>query len=255
MPFWTWLKVFPLGALLAVAQTVQPMDPKADPAFEVATIKPSDPAEQGQGFQNNDRHILVHNETVLSMLVFTYGLQRKQIVNAPAWLETDRYDIEGIPDVEGTPNADQYRIMLRKLLTERFHLQIRRDQKEMPIYALRLAKGGAKLTKSASDPNAGQDQTGNGGAISDWRLTNNSMPEFAKFLQTQMERPVVDQTGLPGNYDFRLKWSTEQAQAADPSAPPTLFTAIQEQLGLKLEPTRGPAEVLVITHIDRPSAN
>ncbi len=189
------------------------------------------------------------------MLMFAYGVQRKQIVSAPAWLETAHFDVAGIPDIAGEPDVEQYRSMMRKLLADRFHWQLHRDQREMSIYALRVAKSGSKLTPSASDPHAGQDQTGNGGAINDWRLTNNSMPEFAKFLQAQLDRPVVNGTGITGTYDFRLKWASQQAQEADPDLPPTLFTAIQEQLGLKLEPTRGMAEVFVVSRVDRPSAN
>ena len=171
--FLTWV---PLAATLATAQDLPPMAAKADPAFEVATIKPSDPANGSSGFQNRGRHLIILNESVDSMLMFAYGIQRKQIVDAPAWLETDHYDTEGVPDTDGLPNVDQYRIMIRKLLADRFHLQFHREQREMSSYALKLGKTGPKLTKTASDPNAGQDQTGNGGAINDWRLTNNSMP-------------------------------------------------------------------------------
>ncbi len=244
-----------VAAAAATAQELSPMAATADPAFEVATIKLSDPNGGSSGFQTSGHRVLVLNESVTSMLMFAYGVQRKQVVNTPSWLETDHFDVAGIPDIAGEPNVEQYRVMVRKLLADRFHLQFHRDQREMSIYVLSVGKSGSKLTPSASNPQAGQDQTGNGGAINDWRLTNNSMPEFTKFLETQLDRPVVDGTGLTGKYDFRLKWASEQAQEADPNTPPTLFTAIQEQLGLKLQPTRGMAEVLVVSHVDRPSAN
>jgi uncharacterized protein (TIGR03435 family) len=226
-----------------------------DPAFEVATIRPSDPANGSSGFQTRGRRLFVLNETVDSMLVFAYGVQRRQIVNEPTWLGTDHYDIEGLPDITGMPNVDQYRVMLRKLLADRFHLVLHREQREMGIYALKVSKGGPKLGPSLTDPNAPQDQTGSGGGVNDWRFTNNSMPEFAKFLQFQIDRPVNDETGLNGKYSFRLKWASEQTVDKDPNAGPGLFTALEEQIGLKLEATKGSAEVLVVDRVERPSPN
>lgn len=110
-------------------------------------------------------------------------------------------------------------------------------------------------TKSA--PDAGQDQTGN---INDghvfWRFTNNSMPEFAQFLQMAVvDRPVVDQTGLTGKYDFKLEWTSNPESTTDPSAAPGFLTAVQEQAGLKIEPTKAQVDVLSITHVEQPSAN
>ena len=237
------------------AQEIAPMASTADPAFEVATVKPSNPANSSSGFQVRGRRIIVLNETVDTMLMFAYGLQRNQIVNAPDWLGSDHYDVEAVPDVAGQPSVDQYRVMVRKLLADRFHLAFQRQQRDMVIYALGVSKSGARLGKSVSDPNAPQDQTGNGGAVNDWRFTNNSMLEFARFLQSKTDKPVVDATGLPGKYTFTLKWASEPATESDPDLGPGLLTALQEQLGLKLEKARGPAEVLVIGHVERPSPN
>ncbi len=100
------------------------------------------------------------------------------------------------------------------------------------------------------------DQTGNNNGVEQtWKYTNNSMEDFAQGMQVFLDRPVVDETGLKGKFDFTLEWTVDGAVNSDPKAPPGLFTAVQEQLGLKIEATKGPAEVLVIDHAERPSAN
>lgn len=147
--------------------------------------------------------------------------------------------------------------MVGKLLAERFHLQFQRGQREMPRFTLTVAKGGAKIAATKSAPEDGlPDQTGDidAGHVF-WRFTNNSMADFAEFLQGVLSRPVVDQTGLKGKFDFKLQWTTDPEAAADPAAAPGFLTAIQEQAGLKVEPSRGEVEVLAITHAEQPSPN
>jgi uncharacterized protein (TIGR03435 family) len=235
---------------------VKPMAPGAHPAFEVATIKPSSPDDQNSGFRTEDRNIFVENETMNMLISFAYGVHAKQIVDAPPWFGSERFDIKGFADADGVPNVDQYREMVRKLLTDRFHLQFQRGQREMSRFTLTVAKGGSKIEATKSAPDALQDQTGstNNGHVS-WRFTNNSMAEFAQFLQFVLDRPVVDQTGLKGKFDFKLQWTTDPEAAADPAAAPGFLTAIQEQAGLKVEPSRGEVEVLAITHAEQPSPN
>jgi uncharacterized protein (TIGR03435 family) len=126
----------------------------------------------------------------------------------------------------------------------------------MPVFALTVAKGGPKMTASTSDPTnpPGRDVRGGNGQ---WlnTFTNTSMPDLALMLLFYTDRPIVDQTGLKGRYDFKLQWTMDDAQAAGSDAPPGLFTAIQEQLGLKLEPVRAKADVLVVDTVERPGAN
>jgi uncharacterized protein (TIGR03435 family) len=225
----------------------------AHPVFEVATIKPSDPNAKGTSFRIEGRHIVMSNQPVANLIALAYGLQGKQIVGGPAWLGTDRYNIDGVADVEGEPNLKQMQEMYRKLLAERFGLAAHMEKKEMAVYALTVGKGGVKnLTKSKGDPNGEPDQNGGPRGMT---FANCSMGEFSLMLGFMMDRPVVDETGIAGRWDFALSWTPQDAETTDPSAAPGMFTAIQEQLGLKLEPVKAPADVLVVDKVERPSAN
>jgi uncharacterized protein (TIGR03435 family) len=241
---------------MAQPETVQMMAVSADPAFDVATIKPSDPDDTGNGFQLRGRRVHIKNETMNNMISFAYGIHIKQLVGGPEWFGTDRYDVDGVADVEGAPNLKQMQGMVKKLLADRFKLTFHRERRELSVYAITVGKSGPKLTKSLGDPNGLIDQTGGqqGGQRTE-RLTNNSMADFALLMQSFVDRPVVDQTGLAGRFDFKLVWTPNDSLASEPNAAPGLFTAMQEQLGLKLEPVKAPAEVLVIDHVERPSAN
>jgi uncharacterized protein (TIGR03435 family) len=148
--------------------------------------------------------------------------------------------------------------MYQKLLADRFKLTFHREKRELPAYAITVTKGGPKLAKSLGDPNGLPDETGDSDRMGiTMRYTNVSMDDLAGNLQAMVGdgKPVVDQTGLTGRFDFTLKWTREQTPSTDPNASPGLFTAIQEQLGLKLEPVRAPVDVIVIDHVERPSAN
>lgn len=252
--------VLVVGALRGEGQTIEKVEPMArdaHPGFEVATIKHSDPDDNRRGFHNDGRNIFVENETMNDLISFAYGVQVKQIVDGPPWFGSERFDIKGFPDVPGVPGVDQYRDMVRKLLMERFQLQFRHEQREMPRFTLAVAKGGSKMEATKSAPDAGQDQTGsiNSGHVL-WRFTNNSMPEFAQFLQMAvLDRPVLDETGLKGKYDFKLEWTSNPESTTDPSAAPGFLTALQEQAGLKVEPSKGQVDVLAVTHVEQPSEN
>ncbi|MGA8937616.1 MAG: TIGR03435 family protein [Acidobacteriaceae bacterium] len=255
------LAVLVLGMLAGAAsgqvQKVKSMAKDAHPSYEVATIKPSDPTDQSSGFHSRERRIFIENEPMDQLIAFAYSVHPKQIVDAPDWFAKDRWDIQGMPDIEGSPDVDQEREMLRKLLAERFQLKFHRDKRELSIFAITVAKGGPKLAASKSDPDVMRDQTMNGNGVEDdYRFTNNSMAGFAEGMEFLLDRPVVDETGLKGKYDFDLKWTVDGTPPqTDPNAPPGFFTAVQEQLGLKMKATKGPAEVLVIDHAERPSAN
>jgi uncharacterized protein (TIGR03435 family) len=158
----------------------------------------------------------------------------------------------------GQPNREQMGSLVRKLLAERFGLVMHHDQREMRVFALVAAKGGSKMTLSADDPSGPMhenDSQSGGQAV--MRVKNVSMGELAGMLMRLfLDRPVVDQTGLTRRYDFELRWTQDETRApTDGSASPGLFTAIQEQLGLKLEPARAPADVLVVDKVERPGAN
>lgn len=238
----------------AQIQALKAMDPAAHPSFEVASIKHSDPNDGSSGFQTQGQRIYFENETVNDMIVYAYGVHAKQIVDAPNWFGSERFDVRGVADVEGVPNVVQQKEMLRKLLTERFHLQFQRGKRELSCYAITVAKGGPKMEASKSGPDALRDESGNGNRVrASYRFTNESMEELAQFLQFQLDRPVVDQTGLKGKYNFTLTWTKDIAPATDENAPPGFFTAIQEQAGLKVEPTKAEVDVLAVTHAEHPT--
>ena len=234
----------------------QMMAPDADPDWEVITVKPSDPNDRGDHFGVHGPHVTLEYETVENLLCFGYNLQKNQIADASDWVKTERWDVDGLADVDGEPNVAQLQGMVRKVLAERFGLKLHREQREMPVFALRAAKGGPKLTTNTSDPNGQPNEHGRRGV--GWQMytyTNTSMQVLALELLSSVDRPIVDETGLKGRYDFQLKWLTDDSHAMDPDAPPGLFAAIQEQLGLKLEPVKAPAEVLVVDKVQRPGAN
>ncbi|HEY4380031.1 MAG TPA: TIGR03435 family protein [Acidobacteriaceae bacterium] len=239
------------------ATAVAPMARDADPAFEVATIRPADPSDTNQGFRLDGHRISIEANSMIGLICFAYSIQKTQIVNAPAWFDEQRWNIDGVPDAEGKPSWKQYRSMLQKLLATRFGVKMHPDKRELSIYALTVAKGGPKLEKSKSDPDALGDASGHGvGSAQAMKFTNESMTDLAHVLElTGADRPVVDQTNLPGRYDFSLLWSPDQIRATEPDAPPGLFTAVQEQLGLKLEAVHAPADVFVIDAATRPTEN
>jgi uncharacterized protein (TIGR03435 family) len=244
---------------------IPPMAADASPEFEVATIKPSNPDTQGRGFRVRGREFSTINTTLSSLLTFAYGLHPKQIVGAPAWVDTDKFDITAQPDQPGRPNDKQWKAMLQKLLTERFQLTFHHDKKELSVYALEVAKSGSKLVKSQGDPNGLPSMFFRG--LGNLPAANATMQDFAGLLQSAvLDRPVVDQTGLTGRFDFTLNWTPDESQfvgmgikvpppSDKPDAPPGLFTAVQEQLGLKLEATKAPVDVIVIDKVEKPSAN
>jgi uncharacterized protein (TIGR03435 family) len=243
----------------------KPMAADAKPTFEVATIKPSNPDTPGQSIlvgRGGSNLFTTTNTTVSDLITFAYGIHVRQVTGGPGWLETEKYDLSAKPDQPGIPNADQVRSMLQKLLTERFELAFHRDKKELSAYTITLAKTGPKLTKSETGGNLPGFGGRGPGSIG---VQNSTMAEFASFLQARiLDRPVVDQTGLPGKFTFTLVWRPDQLATPGPNAPPLpadlesrsdIFTAFQEQLGLKLEATKAPVEVFVIERVEKPSAN
>jgi uncharacterized protein (TIGR03435 family) len=236
-----------------------PMAKDADPGWEVVSVKPRDPNDpsNNQSMSMNGRRFVILNRPVEGMLMFAYGIHKKEIVGAPGWIETERWDVQGVPDVPGHPSLKQTQSLIRKLLEERFGLKVHKETRELAVYAITVAKRGEKMTKSAGDPNGTPDENerSNGGVVT-MRMTNMSMSEFAPDLGYFLDRPAVDQTGLAGRYDFQLRWTSDESKVpADGSAPPGMFTAIQEQLGLKLEPAKAPVDVLVVDKVGRPEAN
>jgi len=253
-----------------IPEAPKPMAADANPNFEVATIKPSDPSQRGKGFGFRGTHFRTINTNLNDLIAFAYGLHTKQIIGAPDWFGTELFDIDGVPDTPGQPSLHQMELMVQKLLADRFELGFHHEQKELSVYAIRLASGGPKMDKTTAGPNDPQGFGFRG--LGDLVVRNMNMSEFASWMQSGvMDKPVVDQTGLKDKYDFKLKWTPDDSQFAqfrgvtgpptpkpagdNPDAPPSLYTAVQEQLGLKIEATKAPDDVIVIDHVDKPSAN
>lgn len=242
-----------------------PMSADASPGVEVATIKPAKPDAQGGGFIWDGRVIKAINNTLGSLICTAYNLQSKQIVGAPDWVFSEKFDITIQPDMTGRPSLKQSQGMTRQLLADRFQLKFHHDKKEMSAYVLTAIADPPKMTKDTSDP------TQEGlffGPIGTLHVHNAPMLDFTQLLQAfVLDRPVVDQTGLTGRWDLVLKWTPDESQFAamgvkappppsDPAnAPPELLTAIREQLGLKLSSEKTAVEVIVIDHVDHPSPN
>jgi uncharacterized protein (TIGR03435 family) len=231
----------------------------ADPDWDVVSVKARDPNDTSndQSTSMKGRQYTMVNRTVRAMLLFAYGLHKTQIVGGPGWIATERWDVQGVPDVPGHPNQEQAQILTRKLLEERFGLKVHKETKEMAVYAISVAKGGEKMARSVGDPNGGPDENeSSNSSLVTMRMLNMTMGEFAPDLAFFLDRPAIDQTGLKGRYDFQLKWTADDSRApTDGTAPPGLFTAIQQQIGLKLEPAKAPVDVLIVDAVQRPSAN
>jgi uncharacterized protein (TIGR03435 family) len=240
-----------------------PMAANADPAFEVATIKPTKPDEQGKMLTIRGEQFRVVNFSVAELISFAYEVHTKQLVGAPDWANSLHFDIDAKPDTPGAPNDAQVKTMVKKLLAERFQLKFHEDKRVLSVYALESGKTAPKLTKADADAGSlpGLFFTG----LGKLNLRNARMVDFTQLLQSAvLDRPVVDQTELPGRWDFTLNWTPDESQFGGiklppttdkADAPPPLFTAIQEQLGLKLEPTKADVGVMVIDKIEQPSDN
>jgi bla regulator protein blaR1 len=253
---------------LAAAAAAQPPD-----TFEVASIKLGDPLTNGTSFNfQNGAGIKIDGATLKSLIQFAYDLNDYQLVGASGWMTSDRYAILAKGVVTEGPAGyrdmnDQQRkfagalirTRLKKLLAERFQLAIHNETRELPIYALVLAKGGVKMQPNTS-PDGSPQSMMTGRAT--FKATRASVDSIAKALGSITSRPVYDETGLKGYWDFKMEWTPEAAAAAPDAierpveaAGPTLFTALQEQMGLKLEARKGPVEIVVIDRAERPSEN
>lgn len=239
----------------------------ADPSFEVVTIKPNDSGDTSmQELTLKGRNFTTVNSSLADLMMFAYSVQMKQIVGAPDWIEKDRYDIVATPDHEGRPSPDQVRVMIRKLLADRFQLKFHQDKKELSAFVLTVGKDGAKLRTGQQNGTLhgiGMQPAKTGSLLF---VNNAPISAFTNFLQSMVvDRPVLDATGLTGRYDFTVTFTPDDSQfdghppfpsPADGVEPaPNLFEAIQQELGLKLTPQKAQVDVLAVDHVEKPSAN
>jgi len=218
---------------------------EATPRFEVASIKPASADRSGGGVATGHGRLTVVNEALKRCIMGAYGVGPNQISGGPAWLDTDRFEI--VAKSERDEDGDQaLMVMLRTLLAERFNLIVHRELRTVAALALVTARNGPKLEKAES----GGASTKNGRGLIDARVI--TMSRFAEVLSRQMDLPVVDNTGLKGAFNLKLEWAPQNEKT---NSGPSVFAALQEQLGLRLESRKMPIEILVIDHAERPTEN
>lgn len=265
------------GVMLAVGIAYS----QTQPSFAVASIKPSNSADQRPLFKILPEQVTASNVSVKRLIEIAYNIKDFQISGGPSWMDSALFDVNAKP--EGTAKPDQLMPMLQSLLAERFKLIVRHDTKELPVYALVVAKNGPKFKDAhESDPNIPElngrtDLPAIGSRmrvniIRRGRLTTqgSDMATLSSQLSRFLGRSVVDKTGLKGSYDLKLEWVPDENQVANfqaigvpegAGAPPadwpgpTLFTALEEQLGLKIDSQKGSVEVLVVERVEKPSVN
>ena len=234
----------------------------AVPEFEAATIKPVKDADPNRKTDRVEgRRFVVDNRTLVELLTMAYHLDKRQVTGGPVWVSSDTYDLVAVAENDDLLKQNG-RAMFQKLLTDRFQLAFHWEQREMPVYVLTVAKGGPKLppADAAGAHSSGCQRQGQ------CTLRREDMQHFASWLQfAVVDKPVVDKTGLTGEFDFTLKWTPDPSQffstgssmaaSEDPNGPPGLYQAMQDELGLKLEATKTATQVLVIDHVERPAEN
>jgi uncharacterized protein (TIGR03435 family) len=236
-------------------------------AFEVAAIKPASP-EPGRWIRMQSvSRFEAHNHTVRTLVAAAYDLPPEAIAGGPGWVDSDHWDILAKAPGEVRPQPAEQMSMLRQLLSDRFKLAFHRESKQLSIFALRVAAGGPKLKASTVSPDAnpaGPPLLAFVMSPMVIRLPARyaTMAEFASLLQrSPLDRPVVDRTGLAGRYDFDLEFAPDESlwsgilPRPENSDKPSLLQAMQEELGLKLEATKGPVDALIIDRVERPSEN
>jgi uncharacterized protein (TIGR03435 family) len=266
----TWTKgneSYPLTLALATPETLwaysgpstlPTMPATADPSFEVATIKPSAPDANNHGYSWQTRLFQARDNTVADLIRFAYQVRQRQIDGGPSWINGLHFDVSGEPDEPGLPSFDQQRLMLRKLLAERFGLKVHIVQKDFPVYALVVDKGPLKINVSAPSVNSHtrispRDLEDGSTAV---QFSYTTMPEFTDLLMNFIEdREVVDRTGLTGRFDFTVMIPTSSLQSGNDIDKATAFLLGVQPLGFKLLPKKEPLEVIVIDNLDKPTAN
>jgi uncharacterized protein (TIGR03435 family) len=248
-------------ALACAGQTAPPPgSPDAAakvPQFEVISVKPGK-SDRGSGARFQPDGLTVVGMSVHDMLVEAFHVFDDQVVNEPAWVKTEPWDIDakvGGDDVAALQKLsfDQRTTMFGQIVTERFGLKVHHETRELPVFALVVAKGGVKMTAAKPFPNPpAVAKNGPGRLMMTGRgkleAEGTAMPYVATVLENEVHRKVVDRTGLTGAYDFTLTWTPDQSA-------PSIFTAVQEQLGLKLEASKGPVDVIVVDQVEKPEAN
>jgi uncharacterized protein (TIGR03435 family) len=272
-------------ALKSLAQTSAPPFPSSQPSastaaaalpvFEVAAIKQNQSGSGSSRSNTNNGRFTATNVSLKNLMEYqAYGIPGNRILDGPKWLDSTRFDIEAkmddsLADHLRTLTHAQRRLetqaLFQQLLADRFKLAVHWETRELPVYALVVDKKGSKPTKDSTEGSGTSSNNSRTG--SQFTAKGVTLPELAtgltQELSRELGRDIIDKTEIKGRYDLALRWTPDAgaasiatdgaASSADPG--PSIFTAIQEQLGLKLEPDKAPVQVLVIDHAEMPSAN
>jgi uncharacterized protein (TIGR03435 family) len=259
------------------SNTVAPQDASAKvPAFEVVSIKLASPGDRDAGSKDLPNGYDFKNMALVWLIYGAYGIRMdSQISGLPEWVKTDRYSVSARVD-EDTAAAwkklspkeiwKQQQLMLQAMLADRCQLKVRREVKVLPVYDLVIAKGGLKMKEAAPDEKAityvksyamYNDAGQSGGFTMTMTTHAETVLELAEYLPSDTGRIVVDKTGLGDKrFDYELRWSSDQEAPSDKGGTgPAIFKALEEQLGLRLEPAKGPVDTFFVEHMERPSAN
>jgi bla regulator protein blaR1 len=258
-----YFALLPLAAPTALAQATPSMAASLDgPAFAVSVVRASGPTtNRSIKFEPGGRFV-ARGASVRLLIKIAYNLNDDELTGGPGWIGLDRFDIDAAPDTpDGSAvNMDRVRTRLQGLLADRFQLKMRDEMKMMSTYALMIAKGGPRLKKSATQDAPMQSHL-NGGEL---LFKNATMDQFANAVSDWVRQPVLNQTGLDGEYDLRLEWTPDPAVPGSPtdasasqsiSSGPTIFTALQQQMGLSLQARKNQALCKVVEQVVRPAAN
>jgi uncharacterized protein (TIGR03435 family) len=227
--------------------------------FDVVSIKPNKAGSTSEAYHSELplNRFFVENMSVKGMISIAYHMRSDLISGGPGWIDSKRYDVEAKVDNLDLPNSPrsnpkQHDSMVQRLLADRFKLVVHLETKESPVYELSVAKGSSKLQKSKPD-----EQESYGANFGDIDGESLSIATLANLISQQLNRTIVDKTGLTGRYDIKLKWASDLAPVDDSAlnTAPGLSTALQEQLGLKLTSTKGPVQTLVIDRVALPSGD
>jgi len=234
--------------------------------FDAVSVKPSNPNSRHGTVVDVTRGGTLHvvNATLKDLIETAYDVRSFQIEGGPKWADANEYDVDATPGTRpqsaaiAPPGWNNIRLKVQALLKDRFQLQLHRETRIAPIYSLAIAKGGIKLSGLSANQSPQRGITAGQGTMLGEAA---SMAQLAYKLSRLLQRPVVNNTGLEGSYDFKLEWAPDPGPSAPGGQPveipvgPSIFSALQQQLGLRLEGTKGPVGVLVIDHVDEPSEN
>jgi uncharacterized protein (TIGR03435 family) len=255
--FWSLTAI--ISSLLTPAMSGQTTTSQALPAvphFDVVAIRENRSPGGGAGMSLRDGSLQVNNLLLKSVITSAYGVREVLIFGLPGWAEEARYDIrakvtDADPKVLAGISREQRRALMAAMLEDRFHLKVRAVTKNLPVYDLMVARGGPRFSESVRhgvEPRVEVRKT-------EFSATDASILGLSYLLEEVVERTVIDKTGLTGAYDLHLQWAPDVTGAPDSDAFPSIFTALQEQLGLKLQPNTGPVKTLFVDHLERPSEN